>query len=94
MIFWALVFAVDMVAGDDVWEKEPKRRRRKDAMFAVLEVVAREGSFAGFCICGLDDGRDGEKRHECFMYWRRGWLWQGFGYDDRSWNMVAFEARL
>jgi hypothetical protein len=55
MIFWALVFAVDMVAGD-VWEKEPKRRRRKDAMFAVLEVVAREGSFAGFCICGLDDG--------------------------------------
>jgi hypothetical protein len=61
MIFWALVFAVDMVAGD-VWENEPKRRRRKDAMFAVLEVVAREGSFAGFCICGLDDGRDGEKR--------------------------------
>jgi hypothetical protein len=47
MIFWALVFAVDMVAGD-VWEKEPKRRRRKDAMFAVLEVVTREGSFVVF----------------------------------------------
>ena len=49
MIFWALVFAVDMVAGD-VWEKEPKRRRRKEAMVAVLEVVTREGSFVGFCV--------------------------------------------
>ena len=47
MIFWALVFAADMLAGD-VWEKEPKRRRRKDAMVAVLEVVTREGSFRIF----------------------------------------------
>ena len=47
MIFWALVFAEDMVAGD-VWEKEPKRRRMKDAMVAVLEVVTRECSFVVF----------------------------------------------
>jgi hypothetical protein len=47
MIFWALVFAEDMVAGD-VWEKEPKRRRRKDAMVAVLEGVTRECSFVVF----------------------------------------------
>jgi hypothetical protein len=93
MIFWALVFAVDMVAGD-VWEKEPKRRRRKDAMFAVLEVVAREGSFAGFCICGLDDGSGGEKRHECFMYWRRRWQWQGYVRMTDHGTWYPFEARL
>jgi hypothetical protein len=48
MIFWALVFAVDMAAGD-VWEKEPKRRRRKDAMVAVLEVVMK-GTFLVLCL--------------------------------------------
>lgn len=43
MIFCALVFAEDMVAGETAAEEEPKRRRRRDAMVAVFL-----GGFLGF----------------------------------------------